>query len=96
LVALELNPVAIVGHQRGEILAKPVGEKQRSTGRRQRLDDLMDETLGHHQRAIAHVDGQDQLIRFPFFDYTFGVCRAVWTACTKYAKLVNDLSAAEV
>ena len=38
--------------------------------------------------------GRSDVIRFSFFDYTFVVCRAVWTACTKYAKPVKAWSAA--
>src|SRR5215475_13613537 len=40
------------------------------------------------------TEAEDYLIRFSSFNYTFGECRAVWTACTKYAKPVKDWSAA--
>ena len=45
-------------------------------------------------RAVRSSIPSIAVIWFSFFDYTFVVCRAVWTACTKYAKPVNDLSAA--
>jgi len=61
MAAREVNPLAVVGNQRREVLAKPVGEKQRGTVRCQDLCDLMDQALRHRQGTIPHVDGQDQL-----------------------------------
>ena len=43
---------------------------------------------------IAEEYATADVIRFSLFDYTLAVCRAVWTACTKYAKPVRDLRTA--
>jgi len=43
------------------ILVEPVRQKQRHTVRRQHLNELMQDALGHGQRAGAHIDDQQQL-----------------------------------
>src|SRR5215813_3234343 len=58
---LRWHPLAIMRDQRGEVLAKPIGQKQRGTVWRQHPGDLMDEALRHGQGAIPDVDGQDEL-----------------------------------
>jgi hypothetical protein len=50
---------------------------------------ILDNATIHKSRAVKRF-----LIWFSFCSYPLVVCRAVWTACTKYAKPVNDLSAA--
>ena len=61
MAAFGVNPMAVVGNQRGEILTKPVREKQRGTVRRQHLGDLVDQALRHDQGPIPNVNGQDEL-----------------------------------
>src|SRR5262249_50470397 len=56
----ELDPLPVVGKQRGQIVFEPIGEKQRDTAGRQHLHDLMDHTLRHGQRAVPAVEGEQQ------------------------------------
>jgi hypothetical protein len=53
--------VAIVGQQGCHVLPKAIGQKQRGVVGGQHLHDLMDHALGHGPRAMARVDGQQQL-----------------------------------
>jgi hypothetical protein len=50
-----------MGQQRRRVLFEAVGQKEWPTARSQHLDDLMHYALGHGQRALADIDGQEQL-----------------------------------
>ena len=41
-----------------QVFLEPIGEEQRHTAWGQDLHDLMDQALGHRQRAGVHIDGQ--------------------------------------
>jgi hypothetical protein len=56
-----VHPLAVMRDQRGEILPKAVGEKQRGAVRSQHLGDLMHQALRHGQGAFPDVYGQDEL-----------------------------------
>ena len=61
MAAFGLSPLAVVGHQGGKVLTKPVREKPWGTVRCQPLGDLMDQALGHSEGALPNVNGQDEL-----------------------------------
>lgn len=56
-----LNPLAIMRHERGEVFAEAVCEKEWRAVRSQHLGDLMDETLSHGHGAITAVQCQEAL-----------------------------------
>jgi len=69
LAALRMHPVAEMSEQGGRVFLEAVGEEQRHTPCGQDLHHLMDDALGHHQRAGAHLDGQQlSLSRFMAYD----------------------------
>jgi hypothetical protein len=56
LATLALYPMAKMGQYCRPILFEPVGQKQRHAARRQPLNELMHDALGHRQRASADID----------------------------------------
>ena len=59
--ARRLDPLALVRQQRRRVRLEAIGEEEGHTTGRQHLDDLMDHTLRHGQRAVADIDGQEHL-----------------------------------
>ena len=56
-----MDPLAAMRQERGAILLETIGEEQRYAAWRQDLDALMDHMLRHRQRAVADVNGPQQL-----------------------------------
>lgn len=50
-----------MGEERGGVLLRPVGEEEGETVGRQPLHHLMDHALRHGQRAVADVDGPQEV-----------------------------------
>jgi hypothetical protein len=55
--------MAKMGQYRHSILFEPVGHKQRHTARRQHLNQLMHDALGHGQCVGADIDDHQQFAR---------------------------------
>src|SRR5215475_13036490 len=63
LPARWLHPLAEMGEERCGVLLEAVGQEERHTARGQPLDDLMDYSLRHGQRAVTDIDHHQQLAR---------------------------------
>ena len=50
-----------MGQESGRILLEAIGEKQRQTARGQHLQDTMNQSLRHRERALSDIKGQEQL-----------------------------------
>jgi len=60
LAALRLHPLPTMGQQCRGVRLEAVGQQAWHTARGSQLDHLMDKALGHGERPVPNVDGQQQ------------------------------------